>query len=259
MAGSKGLYRIFLMNLAGKDTDTRGDEEASNPLLRAARAASQWETDHAKIPIKWNNDAFNDVGNKLQAHFQRVIAHPACPFTSVRWFPGSPGMTLDPGELLVYFVASYRSSVIEDAGGKLKDTTFMKEGGATWDSPDGMISEVWLDGSPLRAAKPLSNADYQQALANVAFHELMHNKLDTSNTHAVKDINDIHFDAGGGLADPNHTALTILTARNIELMAQNLATPIRQNTAVAPRSMLVMDGMPVYIDNGNGPHWAPTP
>ena len=256
MAGRKGLYRIFLMNLAGKDYGGNEDD-VSNPLLRAARAASQWEKDHAKIPIKWNKDTFNDVGDKLQAIFQRVIDHRACPYKSVRWFPGSPGMTLDPGELLVYFVASYRSSVIADAGGMPTDTTSMEEGGLTWDSPNGMISEVWLDGSPLRAAKPLSDAKYQQLLANTAFHELMHNKLDAATRGAV--LNDIHHNGGGGLADPRHTSQTGPTDKNIELMAQNMATPIRQNTAVAPRSMLVLDGMPVYIDNSNGPHWAPTP
>jgi hypothetical protein len=222
MAGRKGLYRIFLMNLSGKDPNDR-----------------------------WNEAAFNEVGDRVQAHFQRVIAHPACPFTSVRWFPGHAGMILDPDELLVYFVASYRSSVIEAAGGRLKDTTFMKEGGATWESRNGMISEVWLDGSPLKAANPLSDGDYQKLFANTAFHELMHNKLDSQTRGAV--LNDLHTEGGGGLADQNFTAGTRPTDKNIELMAKNLARPIPQNTAAANVSMVLMDGMPVLIDDGKAP------
>jgi hypothetical protein len=220
MPGRRGLYRIFVMNLAGQDSNNQ-----------------------------WNSDAFNDVGNRLQAHFQRVVAHPACPFTSIAWYPGHAGMTLAPGELLVYFVASSSDSVVTAAGGQLTD---LNPGGVTWASPTGMISEVWLRGSPLHPnAAPLSDPNYQQLLANLAFHELMHNKLDASNTGAVLD--DIHFQGGGGLASATVNANSHLTPQNIALMAPNLARPIPQYTAAANVSMVLMDGMPQFIEGKQAP------
>src|SRR5215471_16301987 len=106
MAGKKGIYRVFAMNLAGTDANDR-----------------------------WNEKSFSDVRELLRAHFQRVVRHPACPYTSVDCFFGHIGMALDPGELLVYFVASYSDSLIVAAGG----TPDPNKGGATWESSSGMI------------------------------------------------------------------------------------------------------------------------
>jgi len=61
-----------------------------------------------------------------------------------------------------------------------------------------------------------------EKLALIAFHELMHNKLQRGN--------DMHKNGGGGLAVSPAQGWEQLTARNKQLMAAALRTPVRQYT-----------------------------
>jgi len=113
MAGAKGLYRFWIMNLSGPDSGGR-----------------------------WNEDARKDVADKLTDLFKRVILHPSCPYSRVDWFDGwSLTWRIDPGEVLVYFVASRETGV---AVSRRADPDTNK-GGVTFADATGLVSsEVWL-------------------------------------------------------------------------------------------------------------------
>jgi hypothetical protein len=89
-------------------------------------------------------------------------------------------------------------------------------GGFTATTSRGVVSEVYVDGNmPARR------------LANIAFHEIMHIKLDVGH----RAVSDIHRPAaGGGLAQTPTNEWTQLTAANIQLMAANLFRGVRQYT-----------------------------
>jgi hypothetical protein len=79
--------------------------------------------------------------------------------------------------------------------------------GLTAPTSAGMVAEVYVSGNmPARR------------LANIAFHEIMHVKLDVG----TRVITDLHTKGGGGLATPPTNEWTPLTTKNIELMAKNL-------------------------------------
>ena len=61
-------------------------------------------------------------------------------------------------------------------------------------------------------------------LANIAFHELMHNKLDTG----ARRVPNIHTLGGIGLSPTNEQSK--LTGPNKQLMAQHMFKPVRQYT-----------------------------
>lgn len=207
MAGRRGLYRIFLMNRCNQDVNRR-----------------------------WNDSAFNEICGIVERLFNQVVAVPECPYTIAQCFPGSIGTNLDPGELLLYFVPSKGSSIIKANGG---GNVTLEAGGATWDSGNGMISEIYVDES-------LPAGNYKSLFANLVFHELMHNKLDAANGTTV--LNDLHTQGGAGLAWSQVGWNTALTFANRSLMARNLARSIPQFTGALPRNIFSISGNPVMID-----------
>lgn len=63
-------------------------------------------------------------------------------------------------------------------------------------------------------------------LANIAFHEIMHNKLDVGH----RAINDLHRQGGLGLAQKPTGEWSQLTDRNVQLMSANMFRKVRQYT-----------------------------
>lgn len=110
MAGSRPLWRIWTMNLVGKDQFGR-----------------------------WAANTINEIGTNLENLFKEVQKHPACPYFEVRWFPAHLGFDIDPGEVLVYFVT--RSTSLARANG----SPDLGPSGTTFLSTKGMISEVYVD------------------------------------------------------------------------------------------------------------------
>jgi len=100
---------------------------------------------------------------------------------------------------------------------------------------------------------PLSDPNYTQLLANIAFHELMHNKLDALPKGAGGVLDDIHTQGGHGLALPVGRADTPLTADNIKWMAPNLARPVPQYTRASDVSRMIVGGNLTLINGSPAP------
>jgi hypothetical protein len=110
------------------------------------------------------------------------------------------------------------SSITKASGGDAAGRT------ATLD--DGVLSEIYVEDN-MPADK----------LAHIAFHELMHNRLDVGATVIPMNNKDlskagIHDVAlgGGGLAATPTTGYGSLTAKNATLMAKNLVTTVKQSS-----------------------------
>ena len=111
------------------------------------------------------------------------------------------------------------SSITRGSGGDAAGRT------ATLD--DGVLSEIYVEDN-MPADK----------LAHIAFHELMHNRLDVGATVIPLDqskdpklagIHDVAL-GGGGLAATPTTGYGNLTAKNASLMARNLVTTVKQSS-----------------------------
>ena len=111
------------------------------------------------------------------------------------------------------------SSITNGSGGDAAGRT------ATLD--DGVLSEIYVEDN-MPADK----------LAHIAFHELMHNRLDVGATVIPLDqskdpklagIHDVAL-GGGGLAATPTTGYGNLTAKNASLMARNLVTTVKQSS-----------------------------
>lgn len=98
--------------------------------------------------------------------------------------------------------------------------------GRTATLDDGVLSEIYVEDN-MPADK----------LAHIAFHELMHNRLDVGSTVVPLDqtkdpklagIHDVAL-GGGGLAATPTTGFGSLTAKNAQLMARNLVTTVKQS------------------------------
>jgi hypothetical protein len=211
MAGHKGLYRIWLQNLSGADRENR-----------------------------WNEAAINEVGDNLKDLFEEVIKHPECPYSSVDWFAYHPDAQLDPGEVLVYFVPSSGHSQIMKFPQLGVSVDFSKDGNTVQMLHGGILSEVYVD-------KHVGDDHHTLALAKLAFHELMHNKLDAVVDNPLLD--DIHKHGGGGLATGPAPIdwYTTLTLPNKMWMARAVARPVPQFTDAGNVSRLFVDGMPEII------------
>lgn len=116
---------------------------------------------------------------------------------------------LQAHDVVVHFVMDPSSSLARRAGAP------RNAGGLTANTSDGVVCEVYVAGNmPARR------------LANIAFHEIMHIKLDVG----TGVIADLHTRGGGGLATPPTNEWTPLTAKNIDLMAKNLFQKVPQYT-----------------------------
>jgi hypothetical protein len=124
----------------------------------------------------------------------------------------SPGWSyqasdLEPWDVVVYFVRDRSQSIAARLGAQPSDDA----AGLTSFTSSGVVSEVYVEGN--------GPAD---KLALIAFHEIMHNKLQRGNS--------MHQNAGGGVAVSPTKGWEQLTARNKQLMAGALRTPVRQYT-----------------------------
>ena len=96
----------------------------------------------------------------------------------------------------------------------------MDRSGATlWMGARGMVSEIYLEMME-------GDAHYAQLVANAAFHEAMHNKLDA---HPQFDSFDVHKIKGGGLSrELGISSSTKLAPADITAMAPALTRNIPQ-------------------------------
>ena len=170
---------------------------------------------HHKLEY-FNYSAKNTITYTLWEHLVRIA----------RAIPGGfipgPSWSLRPAHLAahdvgVYFVLDPSESVAAKLGIAVPGGP--TAGGLTATTSRGVVTEVYVDGNmPARR------------LANIAFHELMHNKLDVG----YRAVSDIHRQGGLGLASKPTEEWSPLTAQNIKLMSANLVRSVRQYTGAMP-------------------------
>ncbi|HEX8247097.1 MAG TPA: hypothetical protein VF599_02850 [Pyrinomonadaceae bacterium] len=139
-----------------------------------------------------------DIQTKLTTWFNQITAGTAYGTASVSWATAAPG-TIGGHEMLIYFVADSMDSILVALPGNSGRGS--GDGFTTW-ANNLTGSEVYVSSS-------------RQYLAEMAFHESMHNKLH---------LGDTALHAKDGLAHIPVTAGTTPSATNITDMRRALAT-----------------------------------
>jgi hypothetical protein len=139
-----------------------------------------------------------DIQTKLTAWFNRIAAGTSYGTASVSWATAAPG-AIGGHELLIYFVADSMDSILVSLPGNSGRGS--GDGFTTW-ANNLTGSEVYVSSS-------------RQYLAEMAFHESMHNKLH---------LGDTALHAKDGLAHIPVTAGTTPSATNITDMRTALST-----------------------------------
>ncbi len=169
--------------------------------------------------FNWDQAKLNDTVAELKLLFDDVCKHVLSKFsgTDVEVKDINHVSTnIKPGDLVIRLTTKNDSIILKKygSGAVSKDTS-----GATKDTGSGVCSEAWLEGAA-------GDSNVPPLLARLAFHELMHNKLDASNSK------DIHAtpDDGTGLAQSPVASGTDLSATNKKNMAMSLGSMIAQFT-----------------------------
>ena len=138
---------------------------------------------------------------------------PIAAATKGGFIPG-PNWSLSAAHLQAHDVVVY--FLLDPSQSRIQSTSTANTGGRTVKTGSGVICEVYVAGNmPARR------------LANIAFHEIMHIKLDVG----ANVLASLHTQGGGGLATPPTNEWTPLTARNKQLMAANLFRKVPQFTS----------------------------
>lgn len=158
----------------------------------------------------WGEGTCYVIGLEMKTLFDEVCQLPSCPFSvsDFWWDPQSVNST----SVLVYFVNDSTRSLVR----KVTPNAQLGQGGTTHISPAGNLSEVYVS---IGVQDPNNPA---RALAVLAFHEVMHNLLQTGNG--------LHGSGGVGLAAATVYSNSKLTPKNKELVAKAMGKSIPQNT-----------------------------
>ena len=163
--------------------------------------------------MDWGEGDMYAVGLNIKQLFDEVCKHPDSKYTISDYWWDPPKGTVKDTELLVYVLWDSSTSLIHKKHPKWKIN--LKNGGNTFWLGDSTprISEIYLD-------TMLKFMDAHLLIARLAFHELMHNKLEPFNVHSK---------GGGGLAtDGVITSSTPLNDTNKEVMAKKLGKRVPQ-------------------------------
>lgn len=175
-----------------------------------------WLVDHPPYPSYWTGSVKTAVGNGLKAHFDQVCTSPKTPYaiTNFSWANSGGGRQSD--HLVLHFFRRSRDGLLYMWGHR----TGLDQSGATlWIPARGMVSEIYLE-------KMEGDANYAKLVANLAFHEAMHNKLDAHPSFASFDVHKIRF--GGLSQELGIAASTKLTAADVTAMTPALTRNIPQ-------------------------------
>jgi hypothetical protein len=178
-----GVYNVYLKNLVPEDN------------------------------MDWGEGDMYAVGLHMKQLFDEVCQNSNSTYDmSDYWWDPGKGSVKDT-ELLVYVMFDSSQSLI--AKKYPRSGVNLSNGGNTYWRADSTprISEIYLN-------TMLKYMDAHRLIAKLAFHELMHNKLEPFN---------VHSQGGGGLAtDGIITSSTPLNDTNKELMAKKLTRRIPQ-------------------------------
>lgn len=175
-----------------------------------------WLVDHPPYPTYWTETVKAGVGKALKAHFDQVCSSPKTPYSSTNfsWANSNGGRQSD--HLVLHFFRRSRDGLLYMWGQR----SGLENSGATlWMAGKGMVSELYMEMME-------GDANYAKLVANCAFHEAMHNKLDA---HPQFDSFDVHKIKQGGLSQGiGISAGTRLTSADVNAMAPALTRNIPQ-------------------------------
>jgi len=175
-----------------------------------------WLVNEASSDDGWSDTIRTAVADRIRELFDLCCSgHKNFGRSETSWSTSAPTVgSVEDHELVLYFLAKRsRSKVVKEGGDSVHSA------GATFAATKGMISEIYVDESW---------GDRRAGLlyGNLAFHELMHNKLDAHTTQRT--ISDIHTQGGKGLAAAKIEAGTTHTDENIKFMRAALDRKIKQ-------------------------------
>ncbi len=192
-------------------------------------------------PYEDFNKALEHCKQRLYTYFLNCLAHPNNKiFKSVQISSGAHSSSVGEMDLLVYVIANHANRLIRNRF--VRDTA----GGATTDFSDGVYCEVYADramdeGKILFGLFGANHHEQGIALANLAFHELAHNKwrglpADLRQKYKITDEKENIHQVGEGLMngtiEEGKVANLIMTNRNIEVMAALIQHAVKQSTNV---------------------------
>jgi hypothetical protein len=166
----------------------------------------------------WNVDLYNTFLEELAGLLGEVIPYSNGGFGDVD-VSCNILFTATPPDLVVRLVTTDTSIIAAKDPSALTRPSGGPSSGATYAVGSSVISEVFLD---MVAGQP----DKGELLARIAFHELMHNKLDAA---PGSPLSDIHSQGGGGLAaDAPLGATDHPTNTNCIILGRNLGRSVPQ-------------------------------
>lgn len=177
-----------------------------------------WLVDRGKrSQYYWGEGTMYGVGVYLTEYFNQICQHKNSKFASADYSWSGGAAQVQDHELVVYFLTSKADSIIQSNGGAPKHWG----SGGTYPATSGIITEVYLDMME-------GDRDYTRLVANIAFHELLHNKLDTAKPVSTGDI---HALGGSGLSSPTVSSGMRPSTTEIGLMAAALSKKGKQFTS----------------------------
>jgi hypothetical protein len=167
----------------------------------------------------WGEGTMFSVGNMLTDYITEscklTTKYSSADFT---WEPQSS--SVEDYEMVLYVLESANQSIVAAYTSQPLGAT-----GSTFPTNDGVIAEIYLDAMQ-------GNPDLARYIANAAYHELLHNKLDAYLDPKTAPLRDIHTQGGGGLATGGKiTANHRPSPQNIALLAKFLDKVHPQYTA----------------------------
>jgi hypothetical protein len=197
---AKTTYKVWLVNQVNLGT-TVSDPKDSNYYF------------------VWDQAKLTATISELKSLFDDVCKHPLSKFADCN--VDSQGLAMvpsqiKPGELLIRLTSKKDSILVKKYG---TSAVSNDASGATKDTGNGTVSEAWIEGAA-------GSGNVSELVARLAFHELMHKKIDAGNSK------DIHSkpDDGTGLAVSPVAYNTALSSTNKANMAPRLAAVVSQFT-----------------------------
>lgn len=158
-----------------------------------------------------DDNTMNNVITVLQGYFSRV-ANGDNPLGSVQVVNNAPAVTNT--DLLCYLVTDFMNSVVISFDSRVTHEEGHAGKTAFRTHPNIAASEVYLSEIDERGAgRPT-------AIANLIFHELMHNKGVIGNA--------LHRTGGGGLAAAHLSSASTLSDGNIAFMRARMSNAVQQ-------------------------------
>lgn len=160
----------------------------------------------------WGEGTMFGVGNYLKEYFDAACAHSNGAYTTSDFFWSGTAGQVQPHEIVVYFLTNRNRSIVQAQGG-----TVSHGSGATYTTGAGTVSEVYLE-------EMEGDRDYTRLVANLAFHEILHNKLEPT------PVANIHSLGGGGLSSAVVNSGMRPSATELQRLGQSLSKKVPQFT-----------------------------